>query len=159
MAAYKYSYGKVANLFKNSAEIAGPVCMALKESERGLSPETLLEASRPEEAPLHNEFEWNDTVAADNYRKEQARSIIRHLIIVRTDIETPVSDRAFVYVGEKKTGYVPISEAMSNETWRKNLMSAARKDMQFFIAKYRRLEELAEIIEKMSQILSEEDAG
>lgn len=157
MGAYTYSYGKCASIFKNPAEIAGPICQALKNSPQGLNPKTLLDASRAENAPLHNEFEWNDTNAAEKYRIEQARNIIRHLIIIRTDVDEPIRDRAFVYVGEKKTGYKPIPEAISNEVWRANLLKAAYKDMTYFTAKYHRLEELANVIDAMQQILSEKD--
>ena len=31
----------------------------------------LVDASRPEEAPLHKLFEWNDSIAAEKYREEQ----------------------------------------------------------------------------------------
>lgn len=161
MAAYTYSYGKMSNLFKNPAEVAGPVCLKLKESKIGLSPETLLEASRAEDAPLHNEFEWDDTVAAEKFRKEQARFIIRNLEIHRVDaptVEYP-KERAFLYTGEKKTGYVPMKDILTNDEWRTNLLNAAKRDMNYFIAKYHRLEELTKIINDMREILSEDEAS
>ena len=161
MAAYKYSYGAFSGMFKNSAEVAGKVLTQLKESETGLTPESLVDASRDENAPLHNEFEWNDNIAAEKYRREQARCIIRHLIIEEIKLPAPkhVKDRAFVYTGNVKTGYVSLTEALENKTWRKNLLDAARRDMHYFIDKYDRLEELTNVIEPMKQILSQKDAG
>ena len=158
MAAYKYSYGGMDKLFKNSAEIAGEVCQKLSESKTGLTAKSLVDASRDENAPLHNEFEWNDNIAAEKYREEQAASIIRHLIIIRTDTEEIKAgkDRSFVFSGERKTGYVPLSKALSNDTWRANLLKAARADMLTFIVKYNRLSELAGIIDKMKGFLDEE---
>jgi len=161
MAAYKYSYGKWDFMFKNPAEVAGRVCQTLAESETGLTPESLLDASRDEDAPLHDEFEWDDTVAAEKYRREQARQIIRFLIIERVDMEEIKThkDRSFVYTGEKSSGYVPLKEALNNEKWRTNLLKAAYADMNTFVAKYHRLEELSEVIKDMRQVLSEKDAG
>lgn len=161
MAAYKYSYGAFSGMFKNPAEVAGKVLTQLKESETGLTPESLVDASRDENAPLHNEFEWDDNIAAEKYRKEQARYIIRHLIIEEIKLPEPkhVKDRAFVYTGNIKTGYVSLTEALENKTWRKNLLDAARRDMHYFIDKYDRLEELTNVIEPMKQILSQKDAG
>lgn len=158
MAAYTYSYGAVAGLFKNSANVAGPVCQKLRESEQGLTPQSLVDASRDINAPLHNEFEWDDSVAAENYRKEQAKNIIRHLIIVRTDIQEvrKAKDRAFVSTGENNNAYVKLDEALSNEVWKKNLLAAAKKDMKIFVAKYRRLAELSGIISAIDGFLSEE---
>ena len=161
MAAYKYSYGTMGGLFKNPPEVAGKVFQELKESDVGLTPKSLVDASRDESAPLHNEFEWNDSIAAEKYREEQASCMIRHLIIVRTDIEEirQIKDRAFVFTGSQKTGYVPLKDALVNKEWRNNLLKAARRDMQYFINKYNRLEELTNVITQMKQILSEKDAG
>ena len=157
--AYKYSYGVTKGLFKNPAEIAGPVCQYLKETV-GLTAKNLVEASRDVNAPLHNEFEWDDTVAAEKWREEQAACIIRHLIIVETEYEAPhYKDRAFVHTGEKETGYVPLKDALSNKKWKENLLKAAYKDMEIFRAKYHRLEELSDVIKDIDQILSKRDAG
>ena len=158
MAAYKYSYGSVSGLFKNPAEVAGPVCQNLRETV-GLTPKNLVDASRDPSAPLHNEFEWNDTIAGEKYRQEQARCIIRHLITERIDTEQArkARDRSFVSTGEQTGAYVPLREALTNTKWRDNLMKAARRDMEVFVAKYHRLEELSGVIRKMKEILSNED--
>lgn len=158
MAAYSYSYGAVSKLFKNSAEIAGPICQKLRESPQGLTPHSLVEASRDVNAPLHNEFEWNDSVAAEKFREQQAACIIRHLIIVRTDIEEvrKSHDRAFVSTGENNTVYVPLDEALSTEKWKNNLLKQAKLDAERFVAKYNRLEELAGVIKEIRGFLDEE---
>ena len=158
MAAYSYSYGTVASLFKNSAEVAGAVCQKLADSETGLTPEALVDASRDINAPLHNEFEWDDTIAAEKYRQEQAKSIIRHLIIIRTDIQEvrKSKDRSFVNTGENNHAYVPLDKALSNEVWKNNLLKAAKADMKTFIYKYNRLAELTGVIDKMKGFLDEE---
>ena len=67
--------------YKTSAEVAGSVCEELDRTV-GLTPENLVDASRPEDAPLHQEFEWNDELAAEEYRKTQARLLISNLSIV-----------------------------------------------------------------------------
>lgn len=157
-SAYKYSYGQMSGLFKNSAEVAGKVCMELKETV-GLTPKSLLDASRDPTAPLHNEFEWDDAIAGEKYREQQASCIIRHLVIEKIDTEEArkVRDRSFVFTGERSVGYVPLKEALNNDTWRENLMKAAVKDMKFFVAKYKRLTKLSGVIEKMNEILKEDD--
>lgn len=156
--AYSYSYGNVASLFKNPAEVAGVVCQKLADSETGLTPKALVDASRDVNAPLHNEFEWDDTIAAEKYREEQARCIIRHLIIIRTDIQEirKNKDRSFVSTGENDKAYVPLDKALSNEVWKNNLLKAAKADMKTFIYKYNRLAELTGVIDKMKGFLDEE---
>lgn len=51
-----------------------------------LTPGDVVEAARPAESPLHDQFEWDDTAAAERYRLEQARALIRSVrVLVRTD--------------------------------------------------------------------------
>lgn len=61
--------------------------LAIAEIERiesvygGLTPENVLEASRDESALLHPLFQWDDNVAATQYRLQQARTIINNVEI------------------------------------------------------------------------------
>ena len=43
----------------------------------------LVKESKPKKAPLHDEFEWNDAVAANEYRLSQSRRIIKTTVIIR----------------------------------------------------------------------------
>lgn len=180
MAAYEYRFKK-GSVHKVSAEVAGRVCQELSDTPEGLTPKRLVDASRAPDAPMHNEFEWDDTVAGEKYREEQARKVIQHIVVVTTNSdnvrkvrlelatqpgeqaegfseesdnnEEETQDRAYVSTGERTTKYVPIVCALSNEEWRKNLLSAARKDIEIFINKYHRLKELANIIDDMNRFL------
>lgn len=101
MAAYEW---KIGGIHKADANVAGEVCEALARSEEGLSPETLLAASRNEEAPLHGEFEWNDETAAEKYRLGQARKIIVDLTCTTTVSGGDVCERAYVNVRPNPSG-------------------------------------------------------
>jgi hypothetical protein len=58
---------------------------AVQELERieglygSLTPENVLNASRPKNALFHSLFEWNDSVAAEHYRLQQARTILNNI--------------------------------------------------------------------------------
>ena len=60
--AFSYRY-KFDGLHKVSADIAGRVLQELSESENGLTPQGIVDVSRDVNHPLHNEFEWDNTVA------------------------------------------------------------------------------------------------
>lgn len=52
--------------------------LAVIEKEQGqITPDIVVAAARDEAHPLHGEFEWRDDVAAIQWRREQAREIIR----------------------------------------------------------------------------------
>jgi hypothetical protein len=49
----------------------------LNKERNGLRPSEVVAAAKPKASPLHNEFEWNDAKAGEEYRLEQARRLIR----------------------------------------------------------------------------------
>lgn len=153
MAAFTYEY-RVPGLFKAPAEVAGAICQQLTDSATGLSPATLLDASRDSTAPLHDEFEWRDDVAAEKYRLGQAQKIIQNLRIVVTRQDgTEEKERSFVITPGGKSAYVTLNAAFTNEEWRSNLLKQAREDAEVFLAKYRRLEELADVATAMHDFM------
>ena len=151
MSAFHYEY-RVKGLQQAPAQVAGEMMEALEQSEKGLTPETLLYANRDENAPLHNEFEWDDTLAAEKYRLKQASGIIRN--VYRITVETEKADyvRAFVPTGEIKNAYVSVASALTNKQWRANLLEQAKRDMYSFQAKYRSLSELSDVIAEMRKV-------
>lgn len=154
MAAYSYEF-KLPGMVKASAQEVGELFEQLEASPEGLTPVTVLNASRDEHSLLHNEFEWNDTVAAEKYRYSQARAIIQNLTIVTktTDIDErdKQADRAFVITPGYKGAYVSLENALNNGKWREHLLKTALQDMEVFTAKYKRLSELAAVIKAMDK--------
>ena len=154
MAAFSYEY-KVNGLAKAPAQAVGELFEQLQNSEAGLTPSSVLNASRDEGSLLHSSFEWDDAVAGEKYRLNQARSIIQNVVVVEkttdADEREKVADRAFVITPGGKSAYVALDCAMSNAKWRCHLLKLAKEDMQIFAQKYRRLSELADVIRKMDE--------
>ena len=99
---------KPGSCIKADPNIAAKVFEELSESV-GLTPESLLDASRDEDAPLHKEFEWDDSVAAEKYRVTQAGHLIRSIVIQtvpESDEEKPTIIRAYMHAGSDE--YEPI---------------------------------------------------
>lgn len=139
---------KTNSRVKTSANVAGAVLSDL-ESKNSLTPKALLDVSRPVDAPLHNEFEWDDGIAAEKYRESQAAYIIRSIEVVREDKE-PV--RAFFKVKQDEPSYQRIDAIVSSKSSYESLLDMAKKEMQSFIKKYSDLEELRPVIDAMSNI-------
>lgn len=133
---------------KTSADIAGAVLSDL-ESKNSLTPKALLDVSRPVDAPLHNEFEWDDGIAAEKYRESQAAYIIRSIEVVREN-KDPV--RAFFKVEQSNNSYQRIDAIVRDKDSYENLLTMAKKEMQSFIKKYSDLEELRPVINAMNSI-------
>ena len=151
MAAYEY---KIKGIYKADAQVAGEICEELQNSPQGLTPETLLEVASDKTCPLHNDFEWRDDVAAQKYRLQQAADMIRCITIV-IDNGNPdtQNERAFVVKGDRKSAYVSLKNAISNDVWRENLLKQAKDELRWFQGKYRRLEELAGVNAEIDKFL------
>ncbi len=55
-----------------------------------LQPETVVESARPASSPLHSRFEWDNTVAGQQYRIWQERQLIRVSVeIIIPSMEKP----------------------------------------------------------------------
>lgn len=145
-----YSF-KNKGFFHVDAQVAGEVCEELEQTV-GLSAETLLDASRPEDAPLHDEFEWDDEVAAEGYRRYQAGNIIRNLEIV---IEEQEPTRAFVTIERQvahSSVYEPTVQVMKEEDKRKSLLELAKIELSWFKKKYKGLQELSKIMQDIEEL-------
>lgn len=90
-----------------------------------LTPRLIVEAARPHNSVLHREFEWNQAKAADAFRLEQARALIKIVVMVdKNGSKEPVS--VSVYVSEKQPNgersYVPQVEILSDKSRRIRLL-------------------------------------
>lgn len=134
-----------------SAQKAGEICEELERSG-GLTPERLVDVSRAEDAPLHGEFEWNDDVAAEKYRVEQARSLIRCLIVrqdpaeeERRTVTVKPPARAFFNL-TRGQGYESVARIVQSKDKMARLLGNAFRDLRSFRQKYDALQELNQVM-------------
>jgi hypothetical protein len=83
-----YSFRDSIHRFDDSAitpEIAGKELERIYDKHGALRAQIVVDEARPDDAPLHPAFEWDDLVAAEYYRREQARSLIKTVQVVRED--------------------------------------------------------------------------
>lgn len=142
---------KQASHIHADAQAAGAVCEELERSG-GLTPRRLVDASRPPEAPLHDEFEWDDREAAEKYREHQAGHIIRCLVVApETPKEAPI--RAYFPVTEANQ-YTHIVRIATNEDMKQAMLDRALRELAAYRAKYYALTELKEVIRAADQVLT-----
>lgn len=141
---------KPGSRFKVDANTAGAVCGQL-EAAGNLTAKSLLDASRPEDAPLHSEFEWDDSVAAEKFREDQARSIIRHLV-VRLDEKPDTPVRGFFQIRQAEQSYTNVNVILAQRDLRSELIQQALEEMAAFQRKYGTLTELAMIFEATAKV-------
>ncbi len=142
---YGWRSGARVNL---DAQAVGTAIERLTKRHNGvLEPGHIVEAAKDETSPMHAHFTWEDAIAAEAYREDQARELVRSLTIdvSRSNLEAkPV--RAFVNVetgGER--GYVPTFVAMSSADLRRQVVAEAFAQLEAWRSRHAELTELARI--------------
>ena len=141
------------------ANIVGQQFEKIEKEKGEITSQTVLDEARPESSPIHELFEWDDTVAAEKYRLNTASSIIRCLAIeVEDKDKKPIKCKAFVNVSKEsgvtaKGKFINVSSAMENEDTRDIVIKRALNELRAFQNKYKSLVEFAGLFEEIDNLL------
>ena len=121
-----------------------------------ISPRLVVDVARDEAHPLHNHFEWDDSVAGDLYRCGQAAAMIRRVTIRRTTPDgADVVTRAWVSRTEiEGTGgddspigqYLPVEVVISSADLRPKYEQAMEREWKQLYAKYKDYRTFIELV-------------
>lgn len=116
-----------------------------KDLEGKLRPKAVVDTARDPAHPLHKQFEWDDSVAAEKHRLDQARNLIRVAVTVLEVENKTVKVRAYqsLSTDRDKGGYRRTVDVMSDDQLRSILLADALAELRSFQARYSRLNELA----------------
>ena len=142
---------KGGTMFKTPAEEAYRVMDKLAK-ENNLNAQALVDASRPEGAVLHQDFEWRDQVAAEEYRKGTARTMINSIVLVHEEHPQQEPVRAFFHIVPAQPNYEPVEVIMQDEEKTDLLMHQAIKELTAFRAKYSSLKEFQKLFQEIGRI-------
>lgn len=153
MAAYTWKSG---SRIKADAQKCGELYERLSATEEGLTARTLLDANRPESAPLHSEYEWDDEQAADNWRLHQSRHFINSIAVVaiaaESNEEIPV--RAF-HITTSDGVYEPLTAIIQQPDKYTALLSSAKAELAAFERKYATISELQPVFKAIKEVNNE----
>ena len=126
----------VPDIFPVDAQTAGENLEDIYKRYGAITPENVLDDNRKEGRPLHDCFEWDDTIAGEKYRLSQAGKIIRSVVIVRK--EEPIEREPIRYVVHcgKQHEYHPIDIVLESKDMRAEMLENARRDFENFKRKY-----------------------
>jgi len=148
MATYQWKRGSYVG---GDAQVAGEVCEML-ERQGNLTPSALVDASRPDDAPLHGMFEWDDVVAGEKYREVQARGIVHSLEVIATSDMKPTKAFVSLRVAGQERRYESTEVALSAPDTRERVLKEAMAELRAFERKYSRFEELADVLAAIRQV-------
>jgi hypothetical protein len=145
---------------------SSPTLHALQElasaSGGALSPRAVVEAARDPDSPLHSEFEWDDSTAAEGFRLVQAGALIRRVrikLIVEDEKTKTVSfqvSRAFESVpklrGKDSGSYVAIEQIADQPDLRNDVVADVLRQLKMLRKKHEKLEALAGVWEEVDRL-------
>lgn len=142
---------KEGGRLSGDAQAVGAELEKIREESNGVVlPEVVVSRAKDESSPLHRYFEWDDSKAAQQYRLEQARNLLRHIIVVENGDKTP--RRAFIVTSvEGDNVYMDTADAMRDPNLRSQILKRAAGELASFERKYAELEELAGVIAVAAQ--------
>ena len=140
---------KVKGFFKADAETVYKEITALGDS---FSPEQIVEAAREEGTEVHKCFTWDDTVAAENWRRHQARVLVAQLVIkTETTDREPVAVRVIASTATRNE-YKPVVKLIEAEQGYADLLAKAINELKAFQQKYKAITELREIFAAIDEL-------
>lgn len=111
------------------------------------TPRDVVELARNESTALHKCFEWDDSIAAEKYREEQAKMVIRMIVYVDEQKNEKTNIRVLVSSGERDNTYMQTRLVVQNKTEYEELLERAMRELRAFKEKYKSLKELDYILE------------
>lgn len=136
---------KAAN--KADPQVIGDALDEIRLRKGGeLEPKDVVDTARDVKHSLHQHFEWDDLAAAEMFRLDQARSIIRVVRVV--DDSTPSGTaRAFLSItGKNGVSYRSLEDVKRSADLQDALLARAEKDLEAFEHRYRDMRDICQIV-------------
>jgi len=124
-----------------------------KRHDGFLRPADVVAFARNPKTSLHERFEWDDGKAAEKYRLEQARHLIRFTVRVISDDAPPIP----FYVSLKDDrdngdSYRALADVMDDPSLRTKLLGQALREAEAWRVRYERLAELRPIAQAIKRV-------
>lgn len=119
-----------------------------------ITPEAVVDAARDQTSPLHDQFEWDDSVAGEAYRLQQARALIKRVTVsvTRAD-QTVVRAPVFVRNPSGEAGYRLTQSVAVSAPDRRQVMIIALTQCQTILRNLA-APELDDLISQMTDLIA-----
>lgn len=117
-------------------------------------PQVVLDKARDENTELHKCFTWDDGIAAERWRIQEARLVTRQLVL--KEVKAPKKDRPEIrlfYKTDNSSSYKPTEIIVQKQDEYQALLKRARAELDAFKRKYSMLKnDLLEVFEAIDQL-------
>lgn len=135
--------------FKADATKCANEIMEICEELESATPQQILEKAKDSSTELHKCFTWDNSEAAEKWRVQEARTIVRSLKIVEEKPDKkpePTTIRVF-YKTDNESGYKPTKLILKKPDEYKMLVERCRSELLSIKQKFQNISEFDEIWE------------
>jgi len=132
---------KFSGVFRGDAEKIYSEIQSIGEEATA---KQILDYARDENTELHKCFEWDDSIAAERWRLQQARLIVGNLVYQEPEKQEPTKIR--VLQSTENNTYKPVRLILQNKSEYEQLLEQALAELHAFKERYKNLSELEEIL-------------
>jgi hypothetical protein len=156
-----YKPAKGSHLTEEQAQRYGQRIYDLVEERNGtITPGDVLTDAESERSPLHDFFEWDDTQAAERWRTNQARYLLRSIHVVLTNGQGEEEQTRFTYNimnmpednGEGQRVYCTIQRVLTDAEIREQVVGQAMRQLQSWRSLYQQYSEFSQVFSAIAEI-------
>lgn len=116
-------------------------------------PKYVVEDARDKKNPMFLHFEWDNDIAADAYRLDQARALIRAIQIVDEEAEGG-SVPAYISINDKSGhSYRSIADIKGSADLQAKVLAQAEKDLEAWERRYKALSDVCEVVRQAQKMI------
>lgn len=130
----------------------------IRERNNGITDDGILAAAKAKNHVLHGWFEWDESKAANEHRRNQARTLIRSFEVVYVE-QPDMKTRAYevetksTKPAEHRTVYTTTEEVLANPESRDRLIADAIRMAMEFRRRFRMLHEMERVMEEIDKAI------
>lgn len=156
----EYKARKGSGFGKNKAITYGTRLDELAVEHDGtITPILVIDDARDQDSPLHDYFEWDDSVASEQYRKWQARRLIRSIIVITCEedsddlLEIEINNFHNVTISNNDNVrvYATIEKISEDDTLFEQVIANAIAEIKLWKDKYKTYKEFKGIIREVNK--------
>lgn len=117
------------------------------------TPQDVLEYARDPQTELHKCFDWDNTTAAEKWRRQQARWVCNSLVVTVIKEEQPSREYRIIQHDTEERVYRPVVLTVHNKEQYGRLLDMAKRELKAFKERYAEIVELRNVIEEIERII------
>ena len=133
----------MTKMSEQRGKILAKEILGLTRDDGRIYVEDVVAAAAPDESVLHRFFDWDDTEAAEKWRRQQARLLIERVKVTVEDADgATIRVRALVQLESDSAGYRTTASVSEDAALVANLLAQFRRELASLRERHRRFEAL-----------------